>query len=409
MTAPDKPPETGKLTRRPRGKQDQPLLRVPNELARRNLKATQRLVEREKDYLLPALKDATNAAIAKTKTPDQTLADLDAMIARMKGFKQKMENLKEEETKIQTQTRKRIEHLEALNHIPSLADVKYEQWSRVRLDRLLVDHMLRSGFVESAEALAKENGIEDLVDLDVFKQCQRIFESLRKGETKSALQWCAENKAALKKSELNLEFELRLQQYIELVRSPDPEKKIEAIAYARKWLVSTQSEQNKDILRAAGMLVLTQDTKVEPYKTLFSDERWEFLAHLFLKTHHDLLSLPVEPLLNIALSAGLSALKTPLCHSAYASSSTNSASTATSVCPICSTELNELARDLPYAHHSKSYVAGDAIVLPNGRVYSKAKLMDISRQAGLAENGKVKDPTTGEIFDEDEMKKVYIM
>lgn len=122
------------------------------------------------------------------------------MISRMQGLKRKMESLQEEERRIQTQSRKRIQHLEALHNIPSLADVKYDQWSRVRLDRLLVDHMLRSGFSESAKQLAEERDIEGLVDLGVFTQCQRIVESLRRGDTKEALQWCGENKAALKKS-----------------------------------------------------------------------------------------------------------------------------------------------------------------------------------------------------------------
>lgn len=120
----------------------------------------------------------------------------------MQSLKRKMESLQEEEKKVQDQSRKRIQHLETLHKIPSLADVKYDQWSRVRLDRLLVDHMLRSGHPESAQQLAHERGIEDLVDLDVFMQCQRILESLHKGETKEALQWCGENKAALKKSQV---------------------------------------------------------------------------------------------------------------------------------------------------------------------------------------------------------------
>lgn len=113
-----------------------------------------------------------------------------------------MQSLQEEEKKIHNQSRKRIQHLEALHKIPSLADVKYDQWSRVRLDRLLVDHMLRSGYSESAKQLAQERDIEDLVDLGVFTQCQRIVECLRQGETKEALQWCGENKAALKKSQV---------------------------------------------------------------------------------------------------------------------------------------------------------------------------------------------------------------
>ncbi|CAG8125417.1 unnamed protein product [Penicillium olsonii] len=388
---------------------DQPLLRLPHELARRNFKSVQRAVEREKEYVIPTLRDTANASLSNTQTPDQTLASLDAMISRMQGLKRKMEAFEEEEKKIHNQTRKRIQHLEALHRILNLADVKYDQWSRVRLDRLLVDHMLRSGYSDSAQKLAKERGIEDLVDLGVFTQCQRVVQSLHKRETKEALQWCSENKAALKKTQHNLEFELRLQQYIEMVRTQDKSKKVEAIVHAKKYLVSNQQSQNTEIMRAAGLLVFTQDTRAEPYKTLFSLDRWAYLSNLFVRTHHELLSLPSQPLLHIALSAGLSALKTPLCHSAYASSSSTAQSTSVSVCPICSTELNDLARKMPYAHHSKSYVESDPIVLPNGRVYGKQRLIEMSTKIGSIEAGKVKDPTTGEIFDESEMKKVYIM
>ncbi|KAJ5293347.1 uncharacterized protein N7443_009300 [Penicillium atrosanguineum] len=373
---------------------DQPLLRLPHELARRNFKTVQRSVEREKEYVIPALKEAANASLSNTHSPDQTLAALDAMISRMQGLKRKMQSLQEEEKKIQTHSRKRIQHLETLHKIPSLADVKYDQWSRVRLDRLLVDHMLRSGYSDSAKQLAKDREIEDLVDLGVFTQCQR---------------WCGENKAALKKSQHNLEFELRLQQYIEMVRTKDINKKVEAITHARKYLTLNAESQKDEVNQVAGLLVFTQDSRSEKYKILFSPDRWKYLSDLFVQTHHELLSLPSQPLLHIALSAGLSALKTPLCHSAYTSSSSNSQSTSTSVCPICSTELNELARKMPYAHHSKSYVEGDAIVLPNGRVYGKSRLLEISKNVGSVETGHVKDPTTGEVFNENEMKKVYIM
>lgn len=120
----------------------------------------------------------------------------------MQGLKRKMENLQGEERKVQDQSKKRIQYLESLHQIPSLVDVKYDEWSRTRLDRLMVDHMLRSGYSESAKQLAQEKGIEDLVDINVFVQCQRIADSLRHGETKEALQWCGENKAGLKKSQV---------------------------------------------------------------------------------------------------------------------------------------------------------------------------------------------------------------
>lgn len=210
-----------------------------------------------------------------------------------------------------------------------------------------------------------------------------------------------------------------------MVRTQDKSKKIEAIIHAKKYLIPNHQSQNSEIMRAAGLLVFTQDTRAEPYKvrqilyisrvftdavqSLFSVDRWRYLVQLFIQTHHELLSLPSQPLLHIALSAGLSALKTPLCHSAYTSSSSNSQSTSTSVCPICSTELNELARKMPYAHHSKSYVESDPIVLPNGRVYGKQRLIEISQKMGSVESGNVKDPTTGQVFHESEMKKVYIL
>lgn len=141
---------------------------------------------------------------------------------------------------------------------------------------------------------------------------------------------------------------------------------------------------------------------------MYSQSRWNSLADLFVQTHHELFSLPTRPLLHIALSAGLSALKTPACHSKYASSSSNASSSTTSVCPICSTELNELARSLPYAHHTKSNVENDPIVLPNGRVYGRERVMQMSRKIGLKEAYQVIDPTTSEIYETSKIRKVYI-
>ena len=90
-----------------------------------------------------------------------------------------------------------------------------------------------------------------------------------------------------------------------------------------------------------------------------------------------------------------------------ASSSANARSVSTSVCPICSTELNELARSLPYAQYSKSFVESEPVVLPNGRIYGRERLLGTSLKVGL-KRGRVRDPTTGEEFDENEIRKVYV-
>lgn len=149
------------------------------------------------------------------------------------------------------------------------------------------------------------------------------------------------------------------------------------------------------------------------YRALYSPSRWEMLAELFTTTHNTLLALPSIPLLHMALSSGLSALKTPACHSSHpaslaaAPSHATSLSLASSVCPICSTELNELARAVPYAHHTQSHVEHDLLLLPNDRTYGKARLEEYSRKAGLPE-GQVKDLRTGQVYPVEQLKKVFI-
>jgi macrophage erythroblast attacher len=157
---------------------------------------------------------------------------------------------------------------------------------------------------------------------------------------------------------------------------------------------------------------------------------------MFRQTHHSLFSLPQQPLLHIALSAGLSALKTPACHSKYISptsglnssaspphafesngvqngdSSDNntviSTSLANSVCPICSTELNKLARNVPYAHHSKSHVENDPVVLPTGRIYGRERLLKLNEKLGTPA-GFVRDPVeVSRIFEWNQVRKVFI-
>lgn len=69
--------------------------------------------------------------------------------------------------------------------------------------------MLRGGYAESARALAREMGIEELVDLDVFVRCHAVEESLRKGSTQECLAWCMEHKHMMKKAKVrNLYFML---------------------------------------------------------------------------------------------------------------------------------------------------------------------------------------------------------
>lgn len=141
---------------------------------------------------------------------------------------------------------------------------------------------------------------------------------------------------------------------------------------------------------------------------MYSRDRYPHLARLFIQTHHELLALPTQPLLHIALSAGLSALKTPTCHSIHAVQPDTL--TGAPVCPICSTELNDLAKTVPYAHHTKSYMEDDPVVLPNGRVFGRERLRVLNEKLAVGK-GRVRDPSdaAGVEWEEGQMRKVFIL
>lgn len=249
--------------------QDQPLLRLPHELARRNFKTVQKHVERENKDILSALKSTANASLAG-RDADQALNNLDNMINRMQGLKRKMVMLHNDEKILHQHSRRRIQHLQDLFEIPSLADVKYDEWSRVRLNRLLVDYLLRCGYGESARALARDKGIEELVDLEVFVQCSRIEECLKRRSIQECLTWCVEHRPMMKKLDNRLEFELRLQQYIELRRDG---QLVQARQHARKYLIYQADQYPQEVNKAAGLLAFPPETPVPEYKVRSSPPR----------------------------------------------------------------------------------------------------------------------------------------
>ncbi|TDZ24223.1 Protein FYV10 [Colletotrichum sidae] len=396
---------------------DQPLLRLPYELLRKNFRSAHFTVEKDSTAIKSLLKETATASVNGRASPDDVLRNLDTMINRMRGVKRKLAAHADEEARLTRQAGARISHLGDLYQMHSVEDVKYEAWSRARLDRLLVDYLLRHGYNESAKALTAERGMDDLVDVETFVQMSRIQEALRGGSVTEALGWCQDNKKELRKMDSNLEFMLRFQQYIELVRTQSQPKLLEAIAHAKKYLVPFKATYPDELRKAFGLLAYPPHAANAVYSDLYSQERWHSLADLFTRTHNNLLALPSFPLLHIALSSGLSALKTPACHSVSSShvapsdanTATNTSATAgtQSVCPICSTELNDLARNVPYAHHTKSYVDHDLLLLPNSRAYGKEKLEDYAKKSGLPAE-RVRDLRTGEVFPMDKLKKVFI-
>lgn len=248
-------------------------MRLPHELLRKNLKSAQRQIESANKSMTAAISD-------KTTNPADALAAIDAALAKAQNLKRKLEALHTEERSIHKSQRARIQHMEELHSIQGLADVRYEKWAHIRLDRLLVDYLLRQGYISAARDLAKEKHVEDLADISVFEDSSRIESALEKGDMKEALAWCNDNKNALKKIDSKLESQLRLQQFIDMRRRGEDGAELKAIEHARKYLGGEGSELGT---YAAGLLIFPPDTDVEQYKV-----SPQLLLHLTILNLHRL-------------------------------------------------------------------------------------------------------------------------
>jgi macrophage erythroblast attacher len=153
-----------------------------------------------------------------------------------------------------------------------------------------------------------------------------------------------------------LEFELRLQEFIELSRTRTRESITEAMSYASRHLLplltsgppgsakgaeklsaGEDAEENEahlrmcaQVRRAMGLLAMppgkwAYSVSTAPLQSLtaahahlqdlYSEDRWHTLSRSFRECALQIHSLPPQPILHIALSAGLSSLKLPACYS----------------------------------------------------------------------------------------------
>lgn len=182
---------------------DQPLIRLPYELLRNNFRSAHFAVEKESAGIKTLLKDAATGCLNGQFNQEDLVRNLDDMIAQAKALQRRLSTCADEEARLLHQEGARISHVDELYSMNSFDDVKYEAWSRARLDRLMVDFMLRKGCTESAASLAEARNMEDLVDIETLVSMNRIRESLKKGSVQEALVWCSQNKKELRKMEVS--------------------------------------------------------------------------------------------------------------------------------------------------------------------------------------------------------------
>ncbi|XP_019151641.1 PREDICTED: macrophage erythroblast attacher [Ipomoea nil] len=367
-------------------------LRVPFEHYKKTIRSNHRIVEKEISAVISGVGDATDSDLSG----DEAAQRLNSLVSRLQGLKRKLEESGRMENLQAQRCRARLDHLESMD-VENLSD-----WNRTRLKRILVDYMLRMSYYDTATKFAESSNIEDLVDIDVFLEAKKVIDALHNKEVAPALAWCVDNKSRLKKSKSKFEFQLRLQEFIEMVRA---ENMMRAITYARKYLAPWGSTHMKELQRVMATLAFRSNTECAIYKVLFDAKQWDYLVDQFKQEFCKLYGMTLEPLLNIYLQAGLSALKTPLCYE----------DDCTKEDPLSQESFRKLAQPLPYSkqHHSKlvCYITKELmdtenppLVLPNGYVYSTKALEDMAKK----NDGRITCPRTSFTCNYTDLVKAYI-
>lgn len=377
------------------------LIKVPYEQLRKSFRTQHRYIEKD----LASIHEKIERCVKDTTlTPEKASQIVEDLLKQVDKLTRKLQKSKEEDLAHANRIEKRILNLSEIENITSPKAPEFISWSKTRLDRVIVDYLLREGMTNTAKTVARESGIEDMVDIQLFAQSEKIEEALKNHSCKECLAWCSENKSSLRKMKSTLEFNLRLQEHIELARA---NRGLEAIAYAQKYLSLWKATESKRIGQAMGLLAYKSDTECQPYKDLYNPSRWTELIEQFRADNYALCSLTSHPLLSITLQAGLSALKTAQCYE-HENQNVN--------CPICDNKtLGSLAEKLPLSHHVNSTIVcrisgkimnedNPPMLLPNGRVYS----FDALRDMALKFDGNITCPRTGDVYQMQDLKKVFI-
>ena len=275
------------------------------------------------------------------------------------------------------------------------------------MNRLIVEYLLMNGYYESARLLVEATDTAPLTNVQVFTTARTVEAALRNQNCQPCLAWCTENKSKLKKIKSTLEFNLRKQGFVELVRK---DSKLEALKYAQDFIVNSISDasQYRELEELSGILAyIPENFMSSPYRKYFEEERWSELAEQFKCDNYKVHCINSTPLFAQLFNTGLCAIRTSCCYKE---------DKFHPQCPTCEPSLKAIAKGLPTAPLSQSRVicrlSGEVmnehnppLMLPNGNAYSTQALLNMSQM----NSGRVVCPLTGQQYQLSECLKVFLM
>jgi macrophage erythroblast attacher len=325
-------------------------------------------------------------------------AALGALEGRLQGLRRRYEDLAAEELRVCSQLRERAVHVTTAG-------------GDERLDRLVCEHLLRSGNLRAGLALAADAGCQSLVDAAAYVEQDRIASALALGDCRPAEAWCKEHRAKLHKLHSTLCFHIALRQFVELARAGDV---LAAVSHAQLRLAPemTDAEQLQQLQCAIALLGYHPGCQgCAPRHTRIFDAAlaWTTLAAHFRRDAALVSGLTHVSPLSLRLQAGLCALNMP--HVIRGGRGDEPSDD-----PLDSRPFWELAQGLPHSKHARTRLLcpitklvmsedNPPVALPNGRCYSRSALEAMA----AASMGAITCPATGQVFSRGDMRPVFLI
>lgn len=402
-------------------------IRVPFEQFRRAFRQEMKIAEKDLPTLVALFKKHFTGANANG--PDEKV--IKALQERIKGLRDKLREAQGESLKFRERFLKRLKWVENMT-----SRGNYRIWSRSRLIRLIGDFLIKTD--DSNEnnfnlgiEIIEEMGInrpelellEDF-DLELLNVRKEIVKSLmERKELDLVLEWCSEHRGNLKRLGSDLEFRLRQQEFIELIRNGDIKS---ALKLSQKhfvtWLETNYREIRETLALICWFPFLQRGTRwknglMKKYEDMVGAERWERLRESFERVFVEVYRVDEGIQLIKTVKTGLSVLKTRQCLQEKAEKKCECLDKA-GECPVCNGPLGELSKNLPYGHYEltrlRCRITGKMMsendppmALPNGQVFSLSGLK--STIIDKKNNSIVKCPVSGESFELSEARKCFFL
>ena len=146
---------------------EHPTLKVPYEVLNKRFRIAQKHLDREVNHVTVSLSEVERSLAQEEKLERETLVQkLETLKGQLEEMKSKGGEILSSVSEVADVIKTRCDHLTG-GCLEGGQDVQTKMWRRTRLDRMLVEYLLRQGYYETAMQLSDNAGVGELTNTEV--------------------------------------------------------------------------------------------------------------------------------------------------------------------------------------------------------------------------------------------------